>query len=382
MITVLVVIGHYLPGYKAGGPIRTIANMIDQLGGEFNFRLLTLDHDLSEVNPYAGVQPDAWQTVGPAQVRYLSQHHWRLLNWPALLRSISYDVLYLNSFFAQATRDMLWLRRLGRIPDKPVILAPRGEFSPGALSLKSNRKRLYLKLAKLASLCSGVTWQASSPAEKRDIESVFGDGVIVQVAPDIPARPLKIAPAHCLKQPGQARLALVGRIARMKNIDYAVKLLLHETQTVEFDIYGPLEDPVYWQECQAIIARMPPNVRVTYRGSVSPDQIPLVLANYHLLLLPTRGENFGHAILEAMLAGCPVLISDRTPWRDLQAVRAGWDLSLDQPHRFQAAITELIEMNDTEFSQWSKGARLAGERFATDPAVLDASRQMFLMSVR
>lgn len=382
MITVLVIAGHYLPGYKAGGPIRTIANMIDRLGGEFNFRLLALDHDLGEVNPYAGVQPGAWQPVGPAQVRYLSRHHWCLLKWPALLRSISYDVLYLNSFFAQATRDLLWLRRFGHIPDRPTILAPRGEFSPGALGLKSCRKRMYVRLAKLVSLCAGVIWQASSPGEKNDIEAMFGADVAIRVAPDIPAQPAQIVPAHRLKQPGHARIALVGRIARMKNIDYALRLFLRATQAVEFDIYGPAEDPVYWRECQAIIAHMPPNVHVTYRGSIAPDQVPLRLADYHLFLLPTRGENFGHAILEALLAGCPVLISDRTPWRDLQAVRAGWDLSLDQPHRFQAALTELIEMNDTEFSQWSKGARFAGERFAADPAILEANRQLFLTSVR
>ena len=38
--------GHYLPGYKAGGPIRSIANMVDQLGDEFDFRIVAGDRDL------------------------------------------------------------------------------------------------------------------------------------------------------------------------------------------------------------------------------------------------------------------------------------------------------------------------------------------------
>ena len=48
MARVLVTIGSYLPGYKAGGPIRSVANLIDALGDDFEFRVVTSDKDLGE----------------------------------------------------------------------------------------------------------------------------------------------------------------------------------------------------------------------------------------------------------------------------------------------------------------------------------------------
>ena len=46
--TILSSVGYYLPGYKAGGPIRTLANMVDRLGDEFQFKIVTLDRDFGD----------------------------------------------------------------------------------------------------------------------------------------------------------------------------------------------------------------------------------------------------------------------------------------------------------------------------------------------
>jgi glycosyltransferase involved in cell wall biosynthesis len=46
------------------------------------------------------------------------------------------------------------------------------------------------------------------------------------------------------------------------------------------------------------------------------------------MVLPTYNENFGYVILEALLAGCPVILSDQPPWRDLEARQVGWTIPL------------------------------------------------------
>jgi glycosyltransferase involved in cell wall biosynthesis len=74
-------------------------------------------------------------------------------------------------------------------------------------------------------------------------------------------------------------------------------------------------------------------------------------------LLPSRGENFGHVIAEALAAGCPTVISDRTPWRALRESRAGWDLPLDDLAGFHRAIETLVQMDANEHREWSDGAR-------------------------
>src|ERR1019366_8134603 len=70
--SVLVMADHYLPGTKGGGPIRSIANLVDALGEEIDFRIVTRDRDLGDGAPYPSVTPNTWMEVGKARVVYLS----------------------------------------------------------------------------------------------------------------------------------------------------------------------------------------------------------------------------------------------------------------------------------------------------------------------
>src|SRR6476660_7261217 len=96
MIRVLVIIGHYLPGEKSGGPARSIANLVEVLGDECEFSIVTSDHDLGASTPYHDVRPGEWVTVGKARVLYLSDRELTWYGTRALLRERQYDVLYLN----------------------------------------------------------------------------------------------------------------------------------------------------------------------------------------------------------------------------------------------------------------------------------------------
>jgi glycosyltransferase involved in cell wall biosynthesis len=382
MLRILTVVPRYLPGYKGGGPIRTIANMIDWLGDEFQFMIVTADRDSGDESPYPGVRVNEWQIVGKAQVCYVPPPLFYAWSWPKLLNKLDYDVLYLNGFFAPPTRHVLWLRRLGRLLHTPVILAPRGEFSVGALALKPIRKKAYLWLARQIAIYRGVVWQASSEFERNDIYNAL-KGVTpessIRIAPNFPAKTshaTRLTSRH--KEIGVMRMVFLSRISRKKNLDFALDLLRDMRGQVEFDIYGPLEDMDYWQECQTIITDLPPNIKVTYKGVVKPEESITTLAPYHLFFLPTRGENFGHAILEAFRAGCPVLISDQTPWRGLSAIMVGWDVCLAEPEQFKAVMRKVLDMSEQELTVWSEGAIAYGDRFVSNPVVLETNRRLFL----
>jgi len=77
---------------------------------------------------------------------------------------------------------------------------------------------------------------------------------------------------------------------------------------------------------------------------------------YHLFVLPTLGENYGHVIYEALSAGDPVLISDQTPWRGLEKEKAGWDLPLKEKDKFKNALRQAAAWNQEEYDEWSKNA--------------------------
>ena len=78
---------YYLPGFKSGGPVRTLANMVDQLSDDFAFRIVTLDRDFLDSVPYPGAKRNAWQRVGGAEVFYLSPNRCTLRGLRRLIRS-------------------------------------------------------------------------------------------------------------------------------------------------------------------------------------------------------------------------------------------------------------------------------------------------------
>jgi len=379
---VLTSIGYYLPGYKAGGPIRTLANTTECLGDEFSFFILTSDRDLKSDEPYPSIKPGVWQTVGKAQVMYLHAAKQNCWHWRHWLKRLDYDVLYLNSCFAKSTIQTLILRWLRLVLPKPVILAPRGEFSPGALSLKKRKKSLYMAFSKWMNLYKGIIWQASSEYERLDIINTMNDtNLQIIIAPNL-VLSRSITTTVTFKESGSLKIAFLSRVARKKNLDYALQVLANVCGNIVFDIYGPLEDIAYWQECQSIIAQMPTNVKVSYLGEVPPDQVMGILSEYHLFFFPTRGENFGHVISESLRAGCPVLISEQTPWKGLEERKAGWVVPLEKTQQFQAALQTVLEMDNATFQEWSSGARAYGEQVANDPAVIEANRALFLTALR
>jgi glycosyltransferase involved in cell wall biosynthesis len=148
----------------------------------------------------------------------------------------------------------------------------------------------------------------------------------------------------------------------MKNLDYALRVIGCANVPLSFDIFGPVSDEGYWAECQSLIAKLPANMAVRYRGAIPNSDVRSRLASYDLFILPSRGENFGHAIFDALEAGLPVMLSDQTPWLNLEDQEAGWSLPLSQPARFAEIIEQFATMASDRRARLSAGARRLAER--------------------
>ncbi len=383
---ILTFIAHYLPGHKSGGPVRTIANMVEHLSDNFDFHIVTSDRDLADIEPYRSIALNAWNTVGRARVFYVSPENRGLKAVSRIISETPHDVLYLNSFFEPTfTLRPLWLRRLGRVPGQATVLAPRGELAASALGYKRWKKLPYLALARSTGVLRNITWQASSEYEAKDIRSAAGPASRrIFVAPNLgaPDSELPIAEPTRLKPACEPlRVCFLARISPVKNLEFALEVLRKVTVPVAFHIYGPIGDAGYWSRCQALINSVGPPVSVEYRGGVEHDRVADVLADYDLFFLPTRGENFGHAILEAMLAGTPVLISDTTPWRNLETLNVGWDLPLGSPDAFARAIEAAARRTADESVRQRAQVRARARRWANSHEKLESNRRLFLDSI-
>lgn len=95
---------------------------------------------------------------------------------------------------------------------------------------------------------------------------------------------------------------------------------------------------------------MPTNITLSYKGILKPFEISSTIGKYHVLLLPTQNENYGHIIVETLQHGRPIIISDQTPWRNLENESVGFDITLTDKQKFIEAIEKLSELNQAEFN--------------------------------
>lgn len=349
-LKVLTFAGAFFPGYKGGGPIKTIKNLFDKAGNEISFRLVTSDRDLGDTAPYSSVDCGGWNQVGNASVFYAQPGRRGYRQIAQILREKNYDVVYLNSFFSP--RFSFYPLLLAKALRQRVVLSPRGEFSESALSLKSLKKRLFIGVFRILRLHRGVVFQVSSKFEVQDIRRVLGSKVDVRVAENIGAQEFG-EPSHERKS-GVLRAVFVSRISPMKNLLMALESMRKVQHPMVYHIYGPAEDKDYWEQCQRVIETLPEHVQVEYKGPLNPADVVKTMSGYDAFYLPTKGENYGHAIAEAICAGLPIVIAATTPWRNLQQQGIGWDLPLNNPDAFSAVLDQLATMPADEYQEMRK----------------------------
>jgi glycosyltransferase involved in cell wall biosynthesis len=396
---VLVPVRYFLPAYKAGGPVRTLKAMIEHLSGTYQFHVLALDRDLGEYSPFPLIQKNEWNRIGLAAVRYFSPSRILPFCLVRTLRKTQFDILYLNSFFDPIfTLVPLLARRLGLVPDKPVVIAPRGELSPGAMFQKRIKKLVFLKLASVFGLYKNTVLHASTDLERSEIRKALGwqrvdvasrqtvrignklassDKHEIRIARDMASAGAPEVNSRPAKMPGKLNAVFISRISPKKNLIAAIEMVAKIRGQTSFHIYGPIDDSSYWRKCQQVIGKCCASMSVVYKGALTHDEVPAILASYDAFVFPTLGENFGHVILESFLAGCPVVTSDQTPWRNLPAKMAGWDLTLEAPNRFGEVLQTLADMGEEAHRLWREGAKALGVATLNDEQVLSDNEKLF-----
>ncbi len=366
----------FYPGFMAGGPIQSSFNLINHLQEFYDFSVITRDTDYTDTVPYRGVKSDEWNILpNGMRVYYFSE---KKLSYPAMSKLINeeeFDIAYLNSMYSPrfTIMPLFILNKLG----KKVILAPRGMLAPTAIAIKSWKKKPFLLWIKNSSMIKNMKFHAASLHEADHIRQVFGKKVEIKIAPNLPGKIESPVTIEKRKEVGSVNLINVARVSPEKNLHYALEVLLNAKGKVKFDIYGPVYDYPYWEKCKEILSRLPSNVECEYFGPISKDSLPQAMKDVHFLLMPTQGENFGHTILEAMICGCPPIISDRTPWIGLEPLKAGFDLPLEEQQKFEDVLHKVVSMDQEEFNTWSEGTRKFAAAFINNPDLLKQSIDIF-----
>lgn len=377
---ILIFYDYFYPGYKAGGPIQSLTNLTSALADKYHVNFITTAYDLNITTPYAGIEMNKWNTVklpGTEKVITVLYSDYKSLNKQqlyCLIKECSADVIYLNGIFSYRLflLPLLTLKNTG--DNYKVIICPRGMLQKGALSGKRLKKKVYLLYLQLTGLLKKAHWHATTNEEAVDIIKHFPGNRGVAVAPNIPKVPFQNI-SYQQKQPGTIRLVYLSLINEHKNVLLLLQLIQLTKKNIVLDIYGPVIDEQYWQQCTAIIQKMPGKVQ--YKGDVQPGDVQQVLSQYHALILLTKGENFGHALYESFSVGRPIITSYLTPWNDLQQKRAGVNVDISDMQDCLKKLLDLADLNQAEYNTYCDGAHQLAVQYYKNLDAEKSYRELF-----
>jgi glycosyltransferase involved in cell wall biosynthesis len=354
---------YYHPFSDAGGPIRSIENIILLFNSSLNIKLVTSNQDYNGHNLPQSINSNIIQLESKTgcSIIYISK---TLQGFIVLLNDIKFaDRVYINGLFKPS------ITFVPIIKSNKLIVAPRGMLQLPLLNQKWFLKSLYLSLLKFIFFFKKVKWHANTEQEASEIISVFGDKSDVKVIPNIPVSPYSKITISC-KESLSLSLVYYGLIVENKGLLTLIQNLKSLNLPISLDIYGSIKDESYWEKCLLEISTNQSQASFKYLGHADPSDSQSILAKYHAFVLLTKGENFGHSIYESLSVGTPVIITNKTPWKFNESANPpGWvinnnDQGIDT-NALKQTLTNLYHMNNDAYTLSSKAAHAYAVDFYT-----------------
>jgi glycosyltransferase involved in cell wall biosynthesis len=359
----VIVLSEFFPPSKAGGGVMiSIKNLIVSASSYFDFVVYSSRNDLGSDEVYSDLDIAKATENLKAKFVYVDGFFKKILVIFSLVCSLRNDqVLYVNSFFNKIFS--IWPVFLTFLMRKNIVIAPRGEFSIGALDIRKKRKSIYIAFFRKVILSDRVIFHVSNKKEKEDVQRLFGTDCMVEIATNIASTPStdELYDSSELKN----KFVFCSRISKKKNLKVLIQYLgKMKSENVFIDIYGPIEDPEYWAECVKEISLLPSNVTVKYMGPLSPEDVSGALMGYKAMLFLTLGENYGHVIAESLQVGVPVVLANTTPWLDLDEKGVGWIVSLNNPEQILSVLEKVAGLSESERMEYRKRCLTYAEKIS------------------
>jgi glycosyltransferase involved in cell wall biosynthesis len=229
------------------------------------------------------------------------------------------NTFYINSIFFFP--NIFILIYILFFTSKKIIIAPRGELDPAALQ-KSNRRKFFLLniLRVLFFLRSDIIFHATSSREKNQIKSFFKKhqvAIIDNIFMSLLFR--KIINKVNKNFNNKKYFLTLSRIDKKKSLEVVLEaynsLSFNIKSKYNLYIAGDGKDIEYKKSILSFIKNNNLENNIKLIGMLNFEEKAIYLKNAKMLLFPSKGENFGNVVLEAWSCFCPVVISNKTPWR-------------------------------------------------------------------
>jgi glycosyltransferase involved in cell wall biosynthesis len=264
----------------------------------------------------------------------------------------------------------------------PYIVAPQGSLEPWALAAGSWQRRLYARHLEKPLLNRASRLQALTRAEAQQFRA-FGlhvPAVVIPngVRPDWLTMPRRSLAADLGLAQGTRALLSLSRLHPKKGIDILLRGfagLTCEHPDVVLAIAGGDGGSGYADELRRLAAGLSIADRCRFLGEVRGEDKRRVLAGADAFALASHSEGLPVAVLEAMAAGLPVLVTPGCNLPEVESAGAGLVVK-PRPGAVAAALGSLFGDIARMRRQGANGRRLVGERF-TWPAIARSTLQVY-----
>jgi len=349
-LKILVIYNYFTPAYKAGGPIQSIINLVENLKHNYELYIIASNCDLGS-NVGLPVQVNTWTDFrgDTVKVIYLDKSHLLSLNIYKLVQELNPDKILVNGIYSIPFSIIPSL-----FFSKNTIMHLRGMLHPRALNQKGLKKKVFIAFFKILGIHKRIEFCVSDELEKKYAQDVFGTHTKIWIAQNFPAKHDTLP--YLKKDKGSLVMISLALISKMKNHLLVIEALNRVKSNIVWNIYGPIKDLKYWENCKVAISNLPSNIKVFYKGELNPNFKWDEFAQCHVSILPSESENFGHALYESMIAAKPIITSQNTPWKNLKENFAGMNAKLTLE-----SITNCIEtfanFDQDQYNQFCEGTR-------------------------
>lgn len=233
--------------------------------------------------------------------------------------AISADLLHVHGLWLMPN---VYAGRAAKRAGKPLIVSPRGMVALAALGFSRRRKAIFWRLLQGPAYAEAALWHATSSAEAADIRA-FGVQCPIAVIPNGIDLPQQLA-IHA-DTADRRTVLFLSRLHPKKNLPNLLEAwgrIAAEHPDWDLVIAGPDEGGHSAQLKAQVASKAIP--RVQFPGPIYGAAKDHLINHSDLFVLPTRNENFGIAVAEALAAGVPAIVTKGAPWHGLEAERAGW----------------------------------------------------------
>jgi glycosyltransferase involved in cell wall biosynthesis len=239
----------------------------------------------------------------------------------------------------------------------PLVISPRGMLTPWALKFRGFKKRIAWSLYQRRDLQVAAVLHATSRQEAEEFRAL-GLTQPVAVIPNGVELPPEIRKSAIGNRKSETKTVLfLSRIHPKKGLLDLASAWAH---VKESEIGNRKSEIGSWrvvvaggdenghlEQVRAETRKLKLENDFEFVGEVADDKKWELYRSADLFVLPTKSENFGIVIAEALASSVPVITTRGTPWEDLTTCQCGWWVDIGVKP-LADAMREAVNLSDQE----------------------------------